>query len=419
MTTLTIDSVLALAKAQHPLVEAARARVSAARGSRRTAGAFGNPVASYQVENVAYSGKSSGLPTGTLREALALVMLPMEPLFQRGPQVRRANAEVTAAEADLAVAQQLVAQNAAHAFYELATAQAVHDEAEEEYDQHKRLLEYVRTRVREGVAPEGDLLRIQVEVSRAATAVVTANVVVIRARSQLQLHLGAISRATVGDSVRVSVPRAIIDERLFAAVDATVQNMDAKRPELDAARARSAAAVAGVSVERTLALRQFGAIIGNKRIGNVNSVVAGVTLPIPLFDANRGEVQRANAQRVATEHELAWEVRKANADLEAAHQIAAQLARQLSTLEPTFLDRADESLRVTQAAYAEGAVSLVEMVNATHIHGEARLTYFRLLNAQRESLVDLAIAAGLPANTLLSQLTVQERDESSRQRDAR
>ena len=163
-------------------------------------------------------------------------------------------------------------------------------------------------------------------------------------------------------------------------------------------------------------------MIGNKRIGDINTVMAGLSLPIPLFDLNRGEVQRANAERTAAEQEFAWQALQVKSDLEAAHQVALAFTRQLSTLEPSFLDRAAESRQVTQTAYEEGAASLVDVLNATRAYGEARLTYFRLLHAQRESMIDLAIAAGRPATTFLSQLRLPDgpdRDESSRRRDER
>lgn len=420
---LTIDSVLARASAQHPQVEAARARLEAARGSRRTAGAIANPVASFLVENAGYPGTGGGVPTGMERETSAFLTLPIEPLFQRGPRVRSANEGVNAARADVAQVQRDVTQSAAHAFYDLATAQAVHEVAEEDFSNYQQLLEYNRLRVREGAAPEGDLLRVQVEVARAATSAVTAQVAVIRAQAQLRLYIGGpgVTQSPARtDSLRVNVPRGAVDEKMLTTIDALVSGLGERRPDLLAARARTAEAAAGVSYQRTLALRQIGAVFGNKRIGNVNMMMVGLNFPLPLFDRNQGEVQRATAERVAAEQELAWQVLKVNADVEAAHQVALELTRQLSTVEPSFLDRAEESRRVTQTAYEEGAASLVDVIFATRAHGEARLTYFRLLNAQRESLIDLAIAAGKPATTFLSQLRLTdgpERDESSRRRE--
>ena len=423
--TLTIDSVLTLAIKQHPLIEAARARVTAANGSRRTAGAFANPVATYQVENVGYPGNVSTLPVGTQRETSAFLTLPIEPLFQRGPRVRRANEGVNAATAGLAQAEQDVTLSAAHAFYGLATAQAVHDEAEEEFENYKRLLEYNRVRVREGAAPEGDLFRVQVEVTRAATAAVTAQVAVIRAQAHVRLYVEGERRTQSParpDAMRADVPRGPANENALLTIDALTKGLEERRPDLVGARARTAEAAADVRYQRTLALRQVGAIFGNKRIGDINTVVAGVSLPIPLFDLNRGDVQRANAERTAAEQEFAWQALQVKSDLEAAHQVALAFTRQLSTLEPSFLDRAAESRQVTQTAYEEGAASLVDVLNATRAYGEARLTYFRLLHAQRESMIDLAIAAGRPATTFLSQLRLPDgpdRDESSRRRDER
>ena len=423
--TVTIDSVLALAIKQHPLIEAARARMTAANGSRRTAGAFANPVASYQVENAGYPGNGSALPAGTQRETSAFLTFPIEPLFQRGPRVRRANEAVSAATADLAQAEQDVTRSAAHAFYSLATAQAAHDEAQSEFENYTRLLDYNRVRVREGAAPEGDLLRVHVEVTRAATAAVTAQVEVIRAQAHLRLYVEGERRTqspTPPDAMRADVPRGAANESALLTIDALMNGLQERRPDLMAARARTAAAAAGVSYQRTLALREVGAMIGNKRIGDINTVMAGLSLPIPLFDLNRGEVQRANAERTAAEQEFAWQALQVKSDLEAAHQVALAFTRQLSTLEPSFLDRAAESRQVTQTAYEEGAASLVDVLNATRAYGEARLTYFRLLHAQRESMIDLAIAAGRPATTFLSQLRLPDgpdRDESSRRRDER
>ncbi len=420
-SALTIDSVLALASAQHPLINVARARVDAAQGSRRTAGALSNPVASYQLENAAYPRSGNKLATGSSSETSTFLTLPIEPLFQRGSRVRRANEGVHAAVADLAQANVDVIQGAAHAFYELATAQAEHDDAKLELVNYGRLLEYNRLRVSEGAAPEGDLLRVQVEVTRAATAVVSAHVRVVRAQSNLRLYLDGPRRMPAGarDSVRVIVPHGAIGD-FSLAVDSMMSGLQERRPDLQAARARNAEAMAAVSVQRALTLRQVDVMFGNKRVGDINTMMAGVSLPLPIFDLNRGEIQRARAEQSAAEQEFAWQTLKATTELEAAHQIAVELTQQLATLEPSFLDRAEASRQVTQTAYEEGAASLLDVLTATRAYGEARLTYFRLLNAQRASLIDLALAAGKPATTFLSPSRLNndsERDNSGRRRD--
>lgn len=56
-TDWSLDAVLTAALAQNPLVGAARAQVAAAEGSRRTAGTFPNPVATYWTENTRFPGQ--------------------------------------------------------------------------------------------------------------------------------------------------------------------------------------------------------------------------------------------------------------------------------------------------------------------------------------------------------------------------
>src|SRR5882762_8327481 len=95
---LTLRTLLDSVQTGHPLVSAAAARVRAARGARATAGTLGNPILSYQVDDTPFPG---GRPLNGLdREAMTTVTLPLEPLYQRGPRLARANADVRAAEAD-------------------------------------------------------------------------------------------------------------------------------------------------------------------------------------------------------------------------------------------------------------------------------------------------------------------------------
>src|SRR5207245_651252 len=60
--------------ARHPTVEAARARIRAAQGSRQTASAFGNPIIGYQVDNTPFPG--GGLVADVRRQIADKVSLP-------------------------------------------------------------------------------------------------------------------------------------------------------------------------------------------------------------------------------------------------------------------------------------------------------------------------------------------------------
>ena len=119
-TGLTLRALLDSVQ-NHPSSLAADSRVRAARGSRVTAGTFGNPTLSYLVDQTPFPG---GQPlVGMEREATTTATLPLEFLYQRGPRVARANAELRAAQSDAALAKQRLGLEAASAYYRVAIAQ--------------------------------------------------------------------------------------------------------------------------------------------------------------------------------------------------------------------------------------------------------------------------------------------------------
>jgi cobalt-zinc-cadmium efflux system outer membrane protein len=382
------------ALAQHPLVEAARARVEAARGVRVTAAAFPNPVATYWMENGVFPGQQ--LPTNIGRETSTYVTLPLEPFIQRAPRVRRADEDIKAAEASLTLARRQVALDAVRAFFRVALAQAVVAAAEENRAALEQLVGYNRNRVHEGVTAEGELLRVQVEFDRASTDLALAEVELARSRAELAPYVDAgQSPAATLATLHVAEPSAAVPAR--AAMpdrDTVLARARNSRPELVAGRARVAAAVAETDYEWTVRMRQLGATFGNKRVEGQNTMIAGVSVTVPLFDRNRGGVQRANSEKLAAELDLAWNERTVLAEVQGAYGAAERLTRQLITLQQSFLSRADEVYRITVGAYQEGGATLLQVLDATRTRGDSHLTYSRTLFAQRQSLFELVLASG-------------------------
>ena len=75
---------------------------------------------------------------------------------------------------------------------------------------------------------------------------------------------------------------------------------------------------------------------------------------------------------------------------------------QLATLQQSFLEGADEARRITLVAYEEGAASLLQVLDASRTLGEARVAYYRLLFAQRQSMLELSVLTGNDPTTNLA-----------------
>jgi cobalt-zinc-cadmium efflux system outer membrane protein len=384
--SITLDEVIRRALATNPLVEAARQRVRAAQGSRVSAGTIPNPLLTYQIENAGFFGRSA--PGGLEAEKSTFATMPLEFLYQRRPRIARADEEIRAAQAELTSARWLVVLDVSRAFGRVATAQATLDTASELRRGIEELITYNQKRVSEGVAPEGDLIRVQVEGDRAALEETLARAELAAAWADLRPFLGIelVPRRVSIDSASPGIALPDLAELTVAA--------ETRQPEIIAARARAAGLRAEESYQHTLRLRQAGINFGTKQIGSTWSMIAGVTLPLPLFDQNRGEIARAAAERAAAERELEWTERTVVAHLQAAHERATVLRSALAILAPDLVRRAQSSRDIALAAYREGAGTLLQVLDATRAIAETRQTLMRALLAQRESTFDVYASAG-------------------------
>ncbi len=402
---ITLRAVLDSVRLRHPLTEAANARVRAARGSRLTAGALGNPVLSYDVENAPFPG---GTLVGHMsRENMTRVMLPLESVVQRFPRASRAAAEFRAAEADANAERQRLALDATRAYYRAALAQVAVNAARDLAAWLDSVVAYNRTRYEEGVAAEADLIRTELERDRALADATMQEADLARAASELATFLGP-APPTTAIAVAIDTMPLAMTMRLPDASAAL-----SLRPDIRAARQHLTVMSVGVATERSMIVRQLGVTFGAKQSAGTTSMLAGISMPLPLFDPNRGEIARASAERDAAGFELAALERSARAQLAGAQEAARLLTDRAVLLaraadgRPAFLARADEARRIALGAYREGAVPLLQVIDAARAWGEARMTFYRTVYAQHESIAMLLFARGDDLFTALPALAAR------------
>ncbi len=403
---LTLAELLGRVSREHPLMAAARARIRSAEGNRRTASVLPNPILAYQLENVRLPG---GDPVPMDREAMATATIPLEFIYQRGSRVGQANSEVRGAEAEARTIRQRLALDAARSYYETALAQVELSTARDLAGWLDSLVEYNRIRSREGVSAEADLLRAQLERDRAWAEVTMQEVKLAQARSELAGFIGdSLGALSPGVDPTVAIPGEPLPlphssswNTQSTSDTAPISALLDKRPEVEAARERLSAASSGVGVARSLLIRELGAMVGLKRTEGTSSLMAGISVPLPIFDQNRGDVARAHAERDLAAAELSNTERTVGAEIRGALEAARLLSQRVELLagnrggQPVrFLVRATEARRISVGAYQEGAVPLLQVLDAARAWGEARVTFYRTLFAQHESIVAVLAAEG-------------------------
>jgi cobalt-zinc-cadmium efflux system outer membrane protein len=293
--------------------------------------------------------------------------------------------------------------DATRAFYRMARAQVALEAARDLKAWLDSVVAYNRTRVKEGVAAEADLIRSELERDRAEVEATMQEADLARARADLTVFLNEQPDAAFLVAA-FDAPLALPDESATSRTGST-------RPDIRAARERVAAAGSGVTTERTSFIRQLGLTIGTKRSAGTTSLIAGVSMPFPLFDQNRGAVARAAAEREAAGFELAAQERIGRAEIVGTSEAARLLTAGAGVLAGAsrgqgYLARADEARRIALGAYREGAVPLIQVIDAARAWGEARLAYYQILYAQHESVVELLVAEGVDIASVLPSLTI-------------
>jgi cobalt-zinc-cadmium efflux system outer membrane protein len=395
---ISLPQLLARVGREYPRIAASNARVLAAAGARRAAGVFPNPVVGVGIENAKLPGRE---PVADIdHETMATATLPLEFLYQRGARVRRADADLAASRADAFAERQRIALEAARAYYRVATAQIELATAEDLLRWLDSLVAYNRARAQEGAAAEADLVRTELERDRAGIELTMRRADLVQARTSLRAFYGD----SGGVTLAVMTPDLPLSLSMFNAGRGLGSDTSHSRPEVEAARARVVAAGAGIRVARSMLVREVGAMAGLKWSAGTTTLLAGLSLPLPLVDQNRGELDRAEAERDAAALELTAVEQEARADLAGATEAAALLLERVRDLAgpkdsvagPTVrhLARADEIRHIALGAYQEGAAPLLQVLDAARAWGESRTGYYRTLYSQHESVLLVVLARG-------------------------
>lgn len=357
----SFTQLLSDAQVSAPRLAEARADIARAEGLALQAAARPNPTVSLQTENISGSGPYRG---SRLAENTASVQQPLELGGKRSTRIAAGRADVGAAEARARRAQ------ADYAF-DLATAYAAAEAAERRLVLAQDVLALARDDARIATAlvrasREAELRRLQAE-----AAVQAAEAAVDEARAAQATAFGALT-ALAGYPVEITTIGTSLLDRPVPFYDDARPSAEATLAYL-AAEAEREAAERRLSAERRRALPDVTVSVGLRqfRQENATAFVAGVSVPLPLFDRNRGNVAAAAA-----------DVSMAQARLKAARldaQAAVRTSAARITAAGTRLSAsrqgertAQEAYRLSRIGYEAGRLPLVELVNARRALTEAR-----------------------------------------------
>jgi len=380
---LTLGLAEALARERHPALRARAFERDAAAGRARQAGLFPNPRLQLASEsNELRDPFSSG-------EHIAGVFVPIPLGGRLGAAREAAEREVDARRALVLAEEREVIAAVRVAFAAALAAEENVRIARDIADAARGSADFVRKRIAEGEAREADRLRAEVEEARAAVDVETALVARRRALAALAAAVGAPDEDVAGVAGALVLP---VSRALGAASPARL----VEHPRLKARDAAVAAARA--DVERLRAERIPDLTIGAsyRRIEGEDEDAFDVSawIDLPLFDRNQGAIE--GAERLARAAEAEREVERAalRLALEAALFDLAGASRRAAAYDGDILPKAARSLEIAEAAYREGATSILDVLQARRTLAEASLARLAALREGAEAWARVRSLAG-------------------------
>jgi cobalt-zinc-cadmium efflux system outer membrane protein len=385
---LLLPEALALALLSNAALAADSYELRAREAALLQAGALPNPTLSLELEDIAGTGDFGGVDQ-------AQTTLLLGQLIELGGK-RAARVEVAAAERDLAawgyeMRRIDVLADTAGAFVEVLAAQERLRLAEEALTLAESVHRAALLRKRKGIASPAE--EIRAGVARDVTGVEREH-----AEHELETARQKLAATWSGETPRFERAEGDLSLLPRPPSDAELAERIATSPAValwQAELGRRHALRASARSQRTSDLTIFA---GPRHIAGPDetALVVGVSMPLPLWNRNRGAIEEAG-HRLA---KLAAEQRSARV-LVATQLATARVALVASVEESELLRRSvlpgiERAVEVLRSGYERGRIAQLEVLDAERARVAAQERYLRTLVEAQHSARDIERLTGVP-----------------------
>jgi len=395
LAPLTLDQALDLLRQQNPELLAAALNIRAAHGDLTSARLLPNPTLSNQVGNFPL-GRTNPPGLGVGQTVIEQVGVQEElPLWgRRGARVSAAGAREAQATNDRAdLERRLVFETRSRFVAVLVTTERLRL-ARENLDRYRETVRVSSERRKAGDISPAELDKVSLEQRSFEREVADAETERTEAVAALLPLLGL-------DAGDVTVTGELTPPAARTDVDALVEEALARRPDLRALARAVEAADARLRLAR--AERWPDPTVGVQYTHDqftvsgdlANSLGTSLSLPLPLFNQNQGEIQRAEAEAMIARRELDKARLAIPQEVRTSVNTYVIASEETRRYETTYLSQAKDALRSTEASYREGAVSLLEFLEAERAYTQTQRDHLKALLDANVAAFGVTSAAAL------------------------
>jgi cobalt-zinc-cadmium efflux system outer membrane protein len=362
--TLTMDQALETAFANNPDLAAAQWEIGIAKGGRQQAGLIPNPELSWEAEDTRRNSRTTTV----------MINQPIELGGKRGARIDVASRAQDAAGIELERKRNVLRADVIQAFYSSSTAQQRLLLSRQSLELAERGLRVAQGRINSGKSSPVEGTRAEVQLSEVRLELRRAERDEARAYQQLAQVMGAPlpAFASVGDSGR-SMPTVPEPSLLLDRIGETA--------ELRLAKLQIDQREASLGLEKAQRIPDLTVSVGSqydeRERERVN--VVGLSMPIPLFNRNQGNVLAA-----ARRTDQARDLRNAS-ELRLRTEIQTTLDQwmtantEVTSFNQTILPAAQSAVDTATRGFEMGKFNFLDVLDAQRTLISARTQYIQAI----------------------------------------
>ncbi|MGJ7547531.1 TolC family protein [Pseudomonas alloputida] len=367
---MSLPEALSAAFANNPELAAAGREIGIAEGERRQAGLIPNPELAWEMED---TRRDTSTSTVTLSQ-------PLELGGKRGARIAVAGAGQAIAQLDLERLRNGLRADVVQAYHAALRAQTGMELAQQSQALTERGLRVVQGRVTAGQSSPVEATRAQVQLAQAQAEV-------RRAETQRTVAYQALARLTGSPLATFdTLSAASLSPGTAPSADALLDQVE-RTAEWRLAAAQVERGEASLGSEKALRIPNLTVSVGSQysREDRERVNVVGLSMPLPLFDRNQGNVLAA-ARRADQARDLrnAVELRLRSETRSAVDQWRTAM-QEVQAYDRTILPSAQQAVDTATRGFEMGKFAFLDVLDAQRTLIDARGLYLEALAAATDA----------------------------------
>jgi outer membrane protein, heavy metal efflux system len=390
---ITIEQAIQMALRHNHTLLAARTNVQQNQAQEITANNRPNPVFFADWEYLPIFTRPEGQTVGDYLRNSTEGDIGVSYLFERGQKRQH---RIQAAKDATAVARSQVADNertlafqVGALFINVQLAESTIEFAEQDLQSFQKTVEISQDRFEFGGISENDSLKIRLQLLQFQQTLQQAQLSRLQALSDLRQAVGY-------DAVPANYDIAGLFEYqpVRVSLDALYIKAMENRPDLRAALQGITAADSLHSLARAISKQDVTASVTYSHVNGISGSNFFVSVPIPIFDRNQGEIARTRYAITQAEEQKKAVETQAMTDVRDAYEALQTNDRVVQFYRSGNLDTSKRSRDISEYAYQRGAASLLDFLDAERSYRATQLGYRQSLAAYLTSLEQVRQAVG-------------------------